>query len=38
MLAVVGLARRPDFAISAVTCRDDHTGWSAPEVGRARVQ
>src|SRR5690606_5223330 len=26
MLTAVTLARRPDFAISAVTCRDDRTG------------
>lgn len=32
MLAAVSLVRRPDFTISAVTCRDDHTGWSQSEV------
>lgn len=25
------LASRPDFAITSVACRDDHTGWSEPE-------
>ena len=25
------LARQPDFAVHAVHCRDDHTGWSRPE-------
>jgi AraC-like DNA-binding protein len=24
--------RRPEFAIAAITCRDDHTGWSRAEV------
>lgn len=28
----MSLAERPDFAITAVTCRDDHTGWSGAEV------
>ena len=23
---------RPDFSVRAMTCDDDHTGWSAPEV------
>jgi AraC-like DNA-binding protein len=27
----VGLATRPDFAVTAVTCHDDHTAWSAVE-------
>jgi AraC-like DNA-binding protein len=30
--SAVCLAQRPDFAITAVTCRDDHVGWSDPEV------
>ncbi|MBQ0905142.1 AraC family transcriptional regulator [Micromonospora sp. U21] len=25
------LVRQPDFAVHAVHCRDDHTGWSRPE-------
>ncbi|PZG00106.1 AraC family transcriptional regulator [Micromonospora deserti] len=29
------LARHPDFRVRAVCCRDDHTGWSAPEPSRA---
>ncbi|MFB7615650.1 helix-turn-helix domain-containing protein [Kitasatospora sp. NPDC056181] len=32
MLTAVPVATRPDFDISAVACRDDHTRWSAPEV------
>ncbi|MFF2503314.1 helix-turn-helix domain-containing protein [Streptomyces sp. NPDC058067] len=32
MLTVVPVATRPDFGISAVSCRADHTRWSAPEV------
>ncbi|MGE5286075.1 MAG: helix-turn-helix domain-containing protein [Micromonosporaceae bacterium] len=32
MRSAVGLAEGPDFAITAVTCRDDHTGWSEAEV------
>ncbi|MER7767175.1 AraC family transcriptional regulator [Kitasatospora sp. NPDC096140] len=32
MLTAVPLATRPDFGISAVACRADHTRWSAPEV------
>ncbi|GIH76450.1 AraC family transcriptional regulator [Planobispora longispora] len=27
----MALAARPGFAVSAVTCRDDHTGWSEAE-------
>lgn len=29
--AAVPIATRPDFAIAAVTCHDDHRGWSGPE-------
>ncbi|MEU0812416.1 AraC family transcriptional regulator [Streptomyces sp. NPDC005970] len=32
MLTAVPVAGRPDFGISAVACRADHTRWSAPEV------
>jgi AraC-like DNA-binding protein len=32
MRSAVSLVRRPEFAVAAVTCRDDHTGWSRPEV------
>lgn len=32
MLTAVSLVRNPDFAIVAVTCCDDHTGWSQTEV------
>lgn len=32
MLTAVSLAHRPDFVVSAVKCRDDHTGWSQAEV------
>lgn len=32
MLTSVPVAARPDFGISAVSCRADHTRWSAPEV------
>ncbi|MFB6784295.1 helix-turn-helix domain-containing protein [Streptomyces sp. NPDC056352] len=32
MLTSVPVATRPDFGISAVSCRADHTRWSAPEV------
>jgi AraC-like DNA-binding protein len=32
MRSVVPLARTPDLAVAAVDCRDDHTGWSSPEV------
>ena len=31
MLTSTDLAVRPEFAVSDVTCRDDHTGWSAVE-------
>src|ERR1043165_3085626 len=31
MLSATTIARRPDFDVSAVTCRDDHTGWSVPD-------
>lgn len=31
MLTAVELADRPDFRAWSVTCRDDHTDWSAPE-------
>jgi len=30
-LTSVELAGRPEFRAWSVTCRDDHTGWSAPE-------
>lgn len=32
MLSAVALAARPAFAVTAVTCRSDHTRWSEPEV------
>ncbi|MBT2445378.1 helix-turn-helix transcriptional regulator [Streptomyces sp. ISL-36] len=32
MLTASSVASRPDFSISAVTCRSDHTRWSALEV------
>ncbi|MEV4624320.1 AraC family transcriptional regulator [Asanoa sp. NPDC049573] len=32
MLTAVSLVRQPAFAISAVTCHDDHTGWSKAEL------
>ncbi|MFF4818826.1 helix-turn-helix transcriptional regulator [Kitasatospora sp. NPDC001309] len=32
MLTADPVATRPGFAISAVSCRSDHTRWSAPEV------
>ncbi|HCU51751.1 MAG TPA: AraC family transcriptional regulator [Micromonosporaceae bacterium] len=32
MLSFTDLAREQEFAVAAVTCRDDHTAWSAPEV------
>ncbi|MFE9571759.1 helix-turn-helix domain-containing protein [Streptomyces sp. NPDC006692] len=32
MLTAISVASRRDFDISAVTCRSDHTRWSAPEV------
>ncbi|MFD8597255.1 helix-turn-helix transcriptional regulator [Kitasatospora sp. NPDC059646] len=32
MLSVQHVAARPDFEISAVACRSDHTRWSPPEV------
>lgn len=31
MRTVLRLATRPNFAMSAVSCRDDHTHWSAEE-------
>lgn len=31
MLSAVTLAERPEFAVTAVVCRADHTGWSEPE-------
>lgn len=31
MLSFVDLTTRPDFAVTAVTCRDDHRNWSAEE-------
>lgn len=31
MLCAVPVAARPDFTVTAVTCRADHTRWSAPE-------
>ncbi|MFC5183266.1 helix-turn-helix domain-containing protein [Actinomadura harenae] len=31
MLTTVPLANRPDFTVSAVTCRSDHTRWSPAE-------
>ncbi|WP_406105281.1 helix-turn-helix domain-containing protein [Micromonospora globbae] len=34
MRTAVILARHPDFRVQAVSCRDDHTGWSAPEPSR----
>ncbi|MEU8181655.1 helix-turn-helix domain-containing protein [Micromonospora sp. NPDC049044] len=35
MLASRTLVREPDFAVHAVRCRDDHTGWSRPEPATA---
>ena len=35
MRTATPLLRHPDFGIAAVRCRDDHTGWSAPEPTRA---
>lgn len=32
VLDSVVLAARDSFAVSAVTCRDDHVGWSGPEL------
>ncbi|MFE8993847.1 helix-turn-helix domain-containing protein [Streptomyces collinus] len=32
MLTAAPIATRPDFGISAVACRSDHTRWSEPEV------
>jgi AraC-like DNA-binding protein len=32
VLSAVALATRPEFTVSAVTCRDDHTRWSPAEV------
>lgn len=38
MLSAVALATRPEFTVSAVTCREDHTRWSpAEERGDYRV-
>jgi AraC-like DNA-binding protein len=34
----VGLATRPDFTVTAVTCHDDHTAWSAVESHRGDVR
>ncbi|TDC67066.1 AraC family transcriptional regulator [Micromonospora sp. KC207] len=34
MLSFVDLAARPEFAVTAVTCRNDHTNWSAVESHR----
>ena len=31
MLSATTLAHRPAFQVSAVICRDDHTGWSPPD-------
>ena len=31
MLSAVALATRPEFTVSAVTCREDHTRWSPAE-------
>ncbi|MEV6906520.1 AraC family transcriptional regulator [Amycolatopsis sp. NPDC051071] len=31
MLSFVDLVTRPDFAVTAVDCRDDHPGWSAEQ-------
>jgi AraC-like DNA-binding protein len=31
VLTAVGLARGPGFSVSAVTCADEHAGWSTPE-------
>lgn len=31
MRRAVELAARPEFAVYAVSCQDDHRGWSAPE-------
>ncbi|MGC0415974.1 helix-turn-helix domain-containing protein [Embleya sp. AB8] len=33
MLTSLSVVTRPDFHISAVSCRAEHTGWSAAEVG-----
>ncbi|HEX9336715.1 MAG TPA: helix-turn-helix transcriptional regulator [Pseudonocardiaceae bacterium] len=32
MLSSIGLASRPAFQAWSVTCHDNHTGWSQPEV------
>ncbi|MFI0895031.1 helix-turn-helix domain-containing protein [Streptomyces sp. NPDC020983] len=32
MRSATTLATRPHFRVTAVSCRDDHTRWSAPEV------
>jgi AraC-like DNA-binding protein len=34
VLSFVDLAARPQFAVTAVTCRNDHTNWSAVESHR----
>ena len=34
MLSFVDLATRPEFAVTAATCRNDHTKWSAVESHR----
>ncbi|MEU1665715.1 AraC family transcriptional regulator [Streptomyces sparsogenes] len=31
MLSFTALAARPEFTVAAVTCRNDHKGWSATE-------
>ncbi|MEJ1107081.1 MULTISPECIES: helix-turn-helix domain-containing protein [unclassified Kribbella] len=36
MLSAVTLAARPEFTVSAVACRADHTRWSEPEAGDDR--
>lgn len=30
--SIIDVAVRPEFAVRSVTCRDDHRGWSEPEV------
>lgn len=35
MRTATPLLRHPDFRVTAVRCRDDHTGWSAPEPATA---
>jgi hypothetical protein len=34
VLSFVDLATRPEFVVTAVTCRNDHTNWSAVESHR----